>query len=422
MRGLEGNKREYLGRVGQGPGRAQTQKNHVDPFMVEHTPLILRLYLQKGAIFVCELGVMIVCARLQMHRRTCRLSLVCYKGVSRNGSQTWISSSGIAMLCMKVITHIACLFCICFCKKSGTVSCGSLQRAASQNFSEFQVRGATDWENFKKKMNRKMELSDGLQRPERWGPRRFVACVACAEKHWSEEPIPTFTAGCDTDFQKAEKAHELLDPKAYVATWPEVPSGKVFEPCPTILLPNGETVQMLLHKGRVTEGMCTGEAQAPLCKECKRCLVKNPPEVPARALANVKWLGRHPECMRKMPYGHRMLLPVQRAILTKVSFTANSKNPRERSHSACGLDGVTTSLAESFEAVFVGIDPEDLRKKQTFPIAKTLLLKLLEFVQSYSKAHKAAHCRAQWNDGETPELFQNNFGRPFKERERGEGS
>ena len=31
--------REYLGRVGQGPGRAQTQKNHVGPFMLEHTHL-----------------------------------------------------------------------------------------------------------------------------------------------------------------------------------------------------------------------------------------------------------------------------------------------------------------------------------------------------------------------------------------------
>ena len=32
-------------------------------------------------------------------------------------------------------------------------------------------------------------------------------------------------------------------------------------------------------------------------------------------------------------------------------------------------------LPESFEAVFVEIDPQDLRKKQTFPISKTLLVK-----------------------------------------------
>ena len=134
--------------------------------------------------------------------------------------------------------------------------------------------------------------------------------------------------------------------------------------------------------------MCEGRQPAPLCKECRRCLVKNPPEMPARALANGKWLGRHPELMRRMPYGHRLLLPLRRVILTKVFFTANAKNPWERSHAACGLDGVTTiveqapalpavkefpprDLAESFEAVFVGIDPEDLRESgKPFPSPK----------------------------------------------------
>ena len=152
--------------------------------------------------------------------------------------------------------------------------------------------------------------------------------------------------------------------------------------------------------------------------------------MPVRALANGKWLGRHPELMRRMPYGHRMLLPLRRVILTKVFFTANSKNPWERSHSAFGLDGVTTiveqaptlpaikefpprDLAESFEAVFVGIDPQDMRKKQTFPISKTLLLKQFDFVQRNSKAHQAAICRKadveEWIDGETPEVLQKTF-------------
>lgn len=84
-----------------------------------------------------------------------------------------------------------------------------------------------------------------------------------------------------------------------------------------------------------------------------------------------------------------MLLRLRRGILTKVFFTSNSKNPWERSHAACGLDGVTTiveqaptmpaiqefpprDLAESFEAMFVGIDPQDLRKKQTCPIKSNL--------------------------------------------------
>ena len=307
---------------------------------------------------------------------------------------------------------------------------GSLQRAALQNFSEFQVRGATDWNNFTTHMHDKLSLGKGLQRDERWGPRRFVACVVCAERRWSEELIPTFIAGAKTEFQKEDKVCLLLDPKLYVSTWPEVPSEEVFKSCPTVLLQTGDKVQMLLHKRRVTKRMCTGEEQAPLCKECRRCLIKNPPEMPVRALANGKWLGRHPELMRRMPYGHRMLLPLRRVILTKVFFTANSKNPWERSHAAFGLDGVTTiveqaptlpaikefpprDLAESFEAVFVGIDPQDMRKKQTFPISKTLLLKQFDFVQRNSKAHQAAICRKadveEWIDGETPEVLQKTF-------------
>ena len=70
-------------------------------------------------------------------------------------------------------------------------------------------------------------------------------------------------------------------------------------------------------------------------------------------------------------------------------------------------------LAESFEAVFVGIDPQDMRKKQTFPISKTLLLKQFDFVQRNSKAHQAAICRKadveEWIDGETPEVLQKTF-------------
>ena len=257
-----------------------------------------------------------------------------------------------------------------------------------------------------------------------------MACVVCAERRWSEELVPTFIAGANTAFQKEDKVRLLLDPKVYVATWPEVPSEEVFKSCPTLHLQTGEKVQMLLHKRRVTERMCFGEEPAPLCKECRRCLVKNPPEMPARALANGKWLGRHPELMRRMPYGHRMLLPLRRVILTKVFFTSNSKNPWERSHAACGLDGVTTiveqaptlstikeypprDLSESFEAVFVGIDPQDLRKKQTFPISKTLLMKQFDFVQHNSKPHQEASCRKEdveaWVDGETPDVFQDTF-------------
>ena len=273
-------------------------------------------------------------------------------------------------------------------------------------------------------------MRNGLTRKERWGPRSFVACVVCAERRWSEELCLTFIAGERSEWQKEEQVCALLDPKTYVSIWPEVPAEEVVQSCPLIRMKSGQRVHLLLHKRRVTEDMCEGRQPAPLCKECRRCLVKNPPEMPARALANGKWLGRHPELMRRMPYGHRLLLPLRRVILTKVFFTANAKNPWERSHAACGLDGVTTiveqapalpavkefpprDLAESFEAVFVGIDPEDLRKRQTFPISKTLMLKQFEFLQKYSKPHQDAVCRksdvAEWIDGETPDVLSSNF-------------
>ena len=133
---------------------------------------------------------------------------------------------------------------------------GSLQRAALQNFAEFQVRGATDWDGFTPAMKEKLSCGQGLQQHERWGPRRFLACVVCAERRWSEELIPTFIAGPNTAFQKEDKVRLLLDPNMYVATWPEVPSEEVFKSCPTVHLQTGEKVQMLLHKRRVSQKMC----------------------------------------------------------------------------------------------------------------------------------------------------------------------
>ena len=80
--------------------------------------------------------------------------------------------------------------------------------------------------------------------------------------------------------------------------WQEVPTEEVLQSCPLLRLKLGPQ-RLLLHKRRVTEAMCEGEVPAPLCKECRRYLVKNPLEMPVRALANGKWLGRHPELMRR---------------------------------------------------------------------------------------------------------------------------
>ena len=118
---------------------------------------------------------------------------------------------------------------------------------------------------------------------------------------------------------------------------------------------------------------------------------KRSPELPVNALANGRWLGRHPEIMRSMPYGHRLLLPVRRVVRTRVIFTVNPKSEWERSHAQKGLHGVTAvveqaeaspsileyhpeNLGESVQAVFSGIDHDDTRKAQCFPIDNALFL------------------------------------------------
>ena len=131
-----------------------------------------------------------------------------------------------------------------------------------------------------------------------------------------------------------------------------------------------------------------------------------------------------------MPYGHRLLIPARRTILTLVIFTANPKSEWERSHSQKGLDGVTAvveqadaysstfeyppqNLGESFQAVFAGIDPDDTRKAQCFPINKALFLCQHEFLQKYSTPNAAARFNATdvaaWEDGVTPPVLQESF-------------
>ena len=406
--------------------RERTEKAHVDPFLLEQTPLALfarryKLPMRCGAD--CELRVFPDEPK-EMPPISCLL---------QGCEDRWFTNlTEFYEHCDAVHEgyHTYRLRVLHLLSQTVWQYPGSLQRAALQNFAEFQVRGATEWDGFSQDMQTKLQMRNGLTRKERWGPRSFVACVVCAERRWSEELCSTFIAGERSEWQKEEQVCALLDPKTFVSIWPEVPAEEVVQSCPLIRMKSGQRVHLLLHKRRVTEDMCEGRQPAPLCKECRRCLVKNPPEMPARALANGKWLGRHPELMRRMPYGHRLLLPLRRVILTKVFFTANAKNPWERSHAACGLDGVTTiveqapalpavkefpprDLAESFEAVFVGIDPEDLRKRQTFPISKTLMLKQFEFLQKYSKPHQDAVCRksdvAEWIDGETPDVLSSNF-------------
>lgn len=242
---------------------------------------------------------MMPCACFQMIREKCRPFPVCWKVAKTNGSRISQTFMNIAMRYMKVIRHIVSVCCIC-------------RRAKLSSFQEVcKEQPCRTLRNSKSKL----QQGQGLTRDQRWGPRRYVACVVCAERRWSEELIPTFIAGEKSDYQKEEKVSALLDPKTYTTTWQEVPAEEVLQSCPLLKLKSGPR-RLLLHKRRVTKAMCEGEAPAPLCKECRRCLVKNPPEMPVRALANGKWLGRHPELMRRMPYGHRLLLPLRRVILT----------------------------------------------------------------------------------------------------------
>ena len=309
---------------------------------------------------------------------------------------------------------------------------GSIQRAALQNYSEFQVRSATNWDGFSDDMRAVLDKDNShLPKENRWGQRRWQACVICAEGRWSEDLQDLWLTGRNCSFKKPLQVAELLDPDMYIKTWPNVPAEEVLRSSVNVKIA-GTLVSrnLLIHSRRVSQEARQGKAPVKVCNACRVCLVKDPPEMPTRALANGKWLGRHPEIMRSMPQGHRLLLPVRRVIATKVLFTSDPRNAWERSHSAQGINGVTTiveqapalpavkefppsDLGDSFEAVFTGFDPDDRRKSQTLPIHKDLLLRQIEFLQKYSIAHRDARYNAEqvrdMQDGETPKVISDNF-------------
>lgn len=323
---------------------------------------------------------------------------------------------------------------------------GSLQRAAMQNFAEFQCRSQTDWQHFTPSMQD--TLNDGspddsdVARTDRWTSRSWIACCVCAMQAWQEAMVQAYVAGDRCCFSNFEAVADLLNPDRYIRTWPMVPKQEILDSAVKLQMPRKDKNQankqteilverrMLLHKRRVSPRMCCGEERANLCHDCYNCLHKAIPEMPVNALANGRWLGRHPEIMRSMPYGHRLLLPVRRVVLTRVIFTANPKSQWERSHSQKGLDGVTAvveqadasssvleyprqNLGESFQAVFTGIDPDDTRKAQCFPNNKALFLSQHEFLQRHSVPNAAARFNAKdvaaWTDGVTPPVLQQSF-------------
>ena len=70
-------------------------------------------------------------------------------------------------------------------------------------------------------------------------------------------------------------------------------------------------------------------------------------------------------------------------------------------------------LADSFEAVFTGLDPDDRRKAQILPIQKALLLRHMDFVRAHSAANQDAEYKSDrvddMVDGDTPSVIAANF-------------
>lgn len=90
--------------------------------------------------------------------------------------------------------------------------------------------------------------------------------------------------------------------------------------------------------------------------------------MPVRALASGKWPGQHPELMRRM-------VECMGAISPGLWFGWCNDIVEQAPALPAIREFPPRDSGESFEAVFVGVDAEDMRKRQTFPISKTLLLR-----------------------------------------------
>ena len=193
----------------------------------------------------------------------------------------------------------------------------------------------------------------------------------CTMQGWQEDRTPAYIAGRNPCFDDPQAVAKLLDPEAYARVWTSAPVDELRASAVKLQLPSGRGTTkadsvpvrntLLLHKRCITQAMQEGREKANLCHDCYRCLTKPKPEMPVYALANGRWLGRHAEIMRSMPYGHRLLLPIRRVILTRVVFTSNPKSEWERSHSQPGLNGVTVVVEQASGAArILEYPPKDL--------------------------------------------------------------
>ena len=113
--------------------------------------------------------------------------------------------------------------------------------------------------------------------------------------------------------------------------------------------------------------------------------------MPTQALANGNWLGRHPEILRQMQYAHRLLLPTARVISQRVVFAATNSQDWEKAFKQKGMDGIVLivpqasadkqifafppkDLGDSFQAIFVGVNPDDTTRGLVATVTKLSLI------------------------------------------------
>ena len=108
---------------------------------------------------------------------------------------------------------------------------GSLQRAAMQNFAEFQCRSQTDWQHFtgpmKDALNETSSDDSRVGRTDRWTPRSWVACCVCTMQAWQEERVQAYIAGDACCFSNFQAVADLMNPARYIRTWPMVPAEEI---------------------------------------------------------------------------------------------------------------------------------------------------------------------------------------------------
>ena len=196
---------------------------------------------------------------------------------------------------------------------------GQELRAVVGNFAEFYSRSAKDWQGFTEEMHGALDSEGGLVPGDRFEPRHFAACVACARKDWAEDLPKVYLAGAKCFMQSPKAVCQLLSYERYAGRWPLIPKGELRASC--VDLPhgvNGASVPVLLHKRRVNERQAAGEEAVHICVDCHEAFAAKTPRLCKYALANDMWLGRWDPLFREANLSHQMLLALARVVSTKV--------------------------------------------------------------------------------------------------------